>query len=242
MSSSPRQAQSEPRDEAPRRVPAEGLPFPYCEVALPAHRHEFRRAALPGMGTAGGESDPRSLEARAFEARGAERETQAQALGRQQGEAEARGKFAGELARERSAVSQALADFARERAVYYQRVEQEAVQLALSIARKVLHREAQVDPLLLMGIARVALERIAGATGVTLAVHPQRVEDWRDYLASHMDPAAMPELVAEPAMAFEQCQLRTSMGSAQVGVEVQLKEIEQGLTDLLAARPERARP
>jgi hypothetical protein len=53
------------------------------------------------------------------------------------------------------------------------------VQLALSIARKVLHREAQVDPLLLMGIVRVALERIEGATGVTLAVHPEQVPEWR---------------------------------------------------------------
>ena len=48
------------------------------------------------------------------------------------------------------------------------------MQLALSIARKILHREAQLDPLLLAGIVRVALEKIDGATEVVLRVHPQK--------------------------------------------------------------------
>ena len=134
-------------------------------------------------------------------------------------------------------MAQALTDFARERAAYYQKIEEEAVQLALSIARKVLHREAQVDPLLLMGIVRVALERIEGATGVVLAVAPQQAADWQRYLASRMDPGDLPEMVEDPAMGMERCELRTSMGTAELGLEVQLKEIEQGLMDLLAARP-----
>jgi flagellar assembly protein FliH len=135
-------------------------------------------------------------------------------------------------------VATALAEFARERAAYYQKIEEEAVRLALSIARKILHREAQVDPLLLMGIVRVALERIEGATGVALAVHPQQAADWRRYLASRMDAGAMPEIVEDAAMALDRCTLRTSMGTAELGLEVQLKEIEQGLMDLLAARPQ----
>jgi flagellar assembly protein FliH len=159
-------------------------------------------------------------------------------LGRQQGEREARAKFDEELARERSAVTQALTDFACARSAYYQKIEEEAVQLALSIARKVLHREAQVDPLLLLGIVRVALERIEGATQVSLAVHPERAAVWRSYLAERMGAGDVPEILEDPAMALEQCELRTSMGTAALGIEVQLKEIEQGLMDLLAARPQ----
>ena len=111
------------------------------------------------------------------------------------------------------------------------------MRLALSIARRVLHREAQVDPLLLMGIVRVALERIEGATGVTLLVHPQQAGEWRRYVAASMDPGDAPEIAEDPALALQQCVLRTSMGTAELGIEAQLKEIEQGLTDLLAARP-----
>ena len=46
------------------------------------------------------------------------------------------------------------------------------MQLALAIARKILHREAQVDPLLLAGMVRVALEKIESHTKVSVRVHP----------------------------------------------------------------------
>jgi flagellar assembly protein FliH len=222
MSSSPRPAKAL-GSESPAQP--EGLPFPYGEVTLPAGQ-----SPQAGVPPAGGSQSDSGAEA-------AEREAQARAAGRQQGEAESRAKFEEQLARERSAVAQALADFARARAAYYQKIEEEAVQLSLSIARKILHREAQVDPLLLMGIVRVALEQVEGATGVVLAVPPRQADEWRRFLASHMDSAALPEIVEDSAMAPEQCELRTSMGTARLGVEVQLKEIEQGLMDLLAARP-----
>lgn len=222
MSSSASRALVSP--PAPTSSPGAQLevsPFPYSDVAGSTSQQ------LPGRG----ESDS-SAQVADREARARERE-----LGRQQGELEARAKFEELLVRERSSVAKALTDFARERAGYYQKIEEEAVQLALSIARKVLHREAQVDPLLLMGIARVALEKIEGATGVVLAVHPQQAAEWRRYLAGCMEPGALREIVEDPALAIERCQLRTSMGTAELGMEVQLKEIEQGLMDLLAARP-----
>lgn len=221
MSSSPSRAQvSAPMTPASAQL--EVSAFPYGEVA--------GSAGQPVTGREGTNSP-------ALVAQAAERELRAREMGRQQGELEARAKFEESLARERSAVAKALTDFAGERAGYYQKIEEQAVQLALSIARKVVRREAQVDPLLLMGMVRVALERIEGATGVVLAVHPQQAADWRCYLASCMEPGSLPEVMEDPAMAIERCQLRTSMGTAEMGLEVQLKEIEQGLMDLLAARP-----
>ena len=231
MSSSPRAAPSPPMAATAAPPLAEALPFPYSEVTLPASGREPSRSS-PTLGAGEAEADPRALAAQT-----AERETQARAQGRQQGELEARTKFEELLRRERAALAAALVDFARERGAYYQKIEAEAVQLALSIARKILHREAQVDPLLLMGVVRVALEKIEGATGVTLAVNPLRAEEWRRYLAANMEAAGLPQILEDAAMAVEQCELRTSMGSARIGVEVQLKEIEQGLMDLLAARP-----
>lgn len=225
MSSSPSRAPLPAADWTPAPHPPgqpEALPFPYCEVAL------------PGSGQGGAQAGKKECE---FD--GAQLTAQARELGRQQGEAESRAKFEAQLARERSALAEALVEFAGERAAYYQKVEAEAVRLAMSIARKILHREAQVDPLLLMGIVRVAMEKIEGATGVVLAVHPLRAAEWQRYLASCMEPAAMPKIAEDPALPLERCELRTSMGTAQLGVEVQLKEIEQGLMDLLAARPPR---
>ncbi|MBZ5679107.1 MAG: hypothetical protein LAO24_03260 [Acidobacteriia bacterium] len=198
--------------------------FPYKEVAPGAGS---RSSAVSGnlYDDAAAEEDVVAQEARARE------------LGRQEGVAEAHSRFEEQLVRERANLAEALAHFTRDRAAYYQKVEAEVVQLALSIARKILHREAQVDPLLLAGIARVALEKIEGATGVVLLVHPQQASDWRRYLALHLEPGDLPEIVEDPALEPERCVLKTSMGTAELGIEVQLKEIEQGLTDLLAARP-----
>ena len=169
------------------------------------------------------------------EAAGREGFTLAQA--RQEGQAEARKSFEAQLARERSSLVTALAQFTRDRATYFQKVELEIVQLSLAIARKILHREAQLDPLLLAGIVHVALEQIDGATGVRLRVHPQNAADWRRYLSLHLDPDDLPEIIEDLGQQPDHCILETSMGTTTIGLEVQLKEIEQGLMDLLTARP-----
>lgn len=235
MSSSPSRAPVMPEvEKVAGGESGAASPFPYSHaVAAPGQRN-FPLAGPMDQGAAGGGEADASRAA----SRGAEREAQLTEQGRQQGVAACRAQFEQQLAGERTAVAQALKDFARERGAYYQKLEEETVRLALSIARKVLHREAQVDPLLLMGIVRVALEKIEGATGVSLVVHPQRAEEWRRYLAASMDAAALPEIVEDAAMGLAQCGLRTAMGTADLSVELQLKEIEQGLMDLLAARPQ----
>jgi flagellar assembly protein FliH len=167
----------------------------------------------------------------------ADRETRARELGRQEGEQQGRARFEEQLSLARAAVASAISQFAHERATYYQKLEEEVVQLALGIARQILHREAQVDPLLLAGIVRVALEKIEGATGVTLLLNPRNAADWRHYLSMRMEPADLPEIVEDAAIEPDRCTIRTSMGTAELGLEVQLKEIQQGLMDLLAARP-----
>jgi flagellar biosynthesis/type III secretory pathway protein FliH len=168
---------------------------------------------------------------------GAAREAEARVQGRREGLAEARKALEEQLEHERTSLAAALAQFTRDRAVYFQKIEGEVVQLALSIARKILYREAQIDPLLLAGIVRVALEKIDGATGVVLRIHPQNAADWRRYLATHLEPSDVPEIVEDSSQPPDGCTLETSMGTATMGLEVQLKEIEQGLMDLLAARP-----
>jgi flagellar biosynthesis/type III secretory pathway protein FliH len=206
------------------------MPFVYTEVERQAEAGNSLPAGKDAADSAA--PDPPTSAASA-----AMRETQLRELGRQQGEAEQRAKSEEQLVRERSAIVKAVADFARDRAAYYRRLEEESVRLALSIARKILHRETQVDPLLLMGVVKVALEKIEGATEVALVVHPQRAADWRQQLAAVMPAGKKLEIVEDATMERDQCRLRTSMGTADLSLEGQLKEIEAGLTDLLAARP-----
>ncbi len=206
-------------------------PFPYDTIPP--------GAAAAGTFPAGGLDSPAENDGAA---EAAAREAHARVQGRQEGLTEARQSFDGQLAQERSSLASALAQFTCDRATYFQKVEGEVVQLALGIARRILHREAQLDPLLLAGIVRVALEKIDGATGVRLRIHPQDAAEWRRYLTAHLEPADLPEIVADPAQPPDRCTLETAMGTAAIGLEVQLKEIEQGLMDLLAARPESSIP
>ena len=204
-------------------------PFPYDLIPV-----ESRGRGIANDFAA---ADPRSGKIDSGTADTAAREARAVAQGREQGQAESRKIFEEQVARERAGIAVALAQFTCDRGAYFQKVEGEVVQLALSIARKILHRESQLDPLLLAGIVRVALEKIDGATGVTLRLNPQNAADWRRYLSTNLDPADMPQIVEDKSQPADRCTLETSMGTALIGLDVQLKEIEQGLMDLLAARP-----
>jgi len=201
-------------------------PFPYAEVAAQVvSPHQ----ATPAEGL--GEAVPGSSEILA------DREAAARETGRKEGEAQ--GRVAGELhlAEVRASVDAALAGFSRDRAQYYQQVETEVVQLALAIARKVLHREAQLDPLLLAGMVRITLEKMENATQVVVRVNPRQGSECRSYFAQHMESGKLLEVVEDPAVETDHCVLQTALGTTEIGVEVQLKEIEQGLFDLLAKRP-----
>jgi flagellar assembly protein FliH len=167
----------------------------------------------------------------------AEKEQQAWQAGHEAGKAEARAAFELQNAKMREEVSKALRDFAAARETYFQRVEQEVVRLTLAIARKILHREAQVDPLLLTGILRVALDKIGSNTNTRLRAHPSDIKVWRDYFAQARESFPSPELIGDPEIQPGRCILETELGTTEIGLETQLKEIEQGFLDLLAQRP-----
>jgi flagellar assembly protein FliH len=165
------------------------------------------------------------------------KEEQARASGIREGEAQAGARFERELTAEREAITKALEDFAREREGYFCRVEAEVVKLAVGIARKILHREVQVDPLLLAGVVRVALEKMAAGTGVRLRVHPDHVYAWHDFFANRQEHGPGPELLGDATLGIGHCVLETALGTTELTLDAQLAEIERGFFDLLAQRP-----
>jgi len=165
------------------------------------------------------------------------KEEQARASGIREGEAQARAKFERDLQATREAIAKALEKFGREREAYFCRVEAEVVKLAIGIARKILHREVQVDPLLLAGVVRVALEKIATGTSVRLRVHPDHVYAWHDFFANQHEHGPTPELLGDASLGMGHCVLETALGTTELTLEAQLAEIERGFFDLLAQRP-----
>jgi flagellar assembly protein FliH len=137
---------------------------------------------------------------------------------------------------EHEAVLAALADFDRQRAGYFQRLEREVVQLVLGISRKVLQREAGMDPLLLAGTVRVALDQLAAGTQVELFVPLSKMALWEEMLRGDHGLTVTPKLRSDPSLEPAGCRLETSTGATDLGLDAQLREIEQGFADLLARR------
>jgi flagellar assembly protein FliH len=128
-------------------------------------------------------------------------------------------------------IERMLASFAEERDRYMQTVEDEVVKLSLSVAARILRREAQMDPLLLTGAVRVALGQLAASTTVRLRVPPGEFELWTESIALLPNLVVKPKVLPGDGMRLGDCIVETELGSVDLGVRAQLSEIERGFFD-----------
>lgn len=158
----------------------------------------------------------------------------ARAEAAQQAEARLRKEYE---ARDVSKIVEAVRGFERERSEYFSRVEREVVHLALSIAGKILHREAQVDPMLVAALVRIALTQLKDGSAVTIRTRPDEAERWRAYFAAPSAQSLQVAVVEDSELAPGGCILETELGLADFSLDAQLKEVERGFFDVLAQRP-----
>ncbi len=130
-------------------------------------------------------------------------------------------------------VEQALEAFDDQRKRYFADAEAEVVKLALAVARRVLHREAKLDPLLLRGVVRVAVEQMNADDEVRLRVPLTDAALWKETL--HDEQV---QVEGDAAMKPGSCELLARCGSVDLGVEAQLTEIETSFCELLGKRPQ----
>jgi flagellar assembly protein FliH len=133
-------------------------------------------------------------------------------------------------------VQSAVTSFEEARTRYFAEAETAVVRLALSIAARVLHREAQLDPLLLRGAVRVALENTQQSATCVLEVDSERGEAWKRWLSGDGGLPRVQVRTSEDAPPGH-CRLEIGASSADLSVNVQLAEIERGFFDLLQSRP-----
>jgi flagellar assembly protein FliH len=145
-------------------------------------------------------------------------------------------EFERKLLAARASIASTVTKFEEERDRYYGRVEAEIVQLSLAIAAKILHREAQVDAMLVASLVRLAMENMREGSSVTIRVEPGKGEAWKQYFSS-FSSATRVEVVEDAELNDQDCILETELGSANFSLVKQLKEVEQGFFDLLAVRP-----
>ncbi|MFZ0481252.1 MAG: FliH/SctL family protein [Terriglobales bacterium] len=163
----------------------------------------------------------------------ARRIAEARAEGFREGESQARKAYENNLAEQRKQVGDALAAFQRETATYYSKAEVQLTHLALAIAGKILHREAQVDRMVVAGLVKVMLNRMQQGTKAIIRIRPEDALSWRHYFNTNADLEIIEDATLEP----NACKIETELGIAEMGLDTQLKEVETGFFDLLAQRP-----
>lgn len=121
--------------------------------------------------------------------------------------------------------------FAQERDRFFELAEQDVVRLSLAIAERILRREAQMDPLLLVGAVRVALGQLSQSMHVRLRVPSAEADLWTQTMAHIPNLKVRPEVVADPAMEAGGCTIESEIGSADLGLSAQLHTIQHALLD-----------
>jgi flagellar assembly protein FliH len=133
-------------------------------------------------------------------------------------------------------VQAAIAEFQQKQDQYFAEAEAAVVRLVLNIAARVLHREAQLDPLMLRGPVRVALEEAQQNAACVLEVAATEADTWRRWLTNDGMLTRIQIRGKEDAPAGF-CRLEIGASSADLSVHAQLAEIERGFFDLLQSRP-----
>lgn len=135
-----------------------------------------------------------------------------------------------------SALAQQIQSFHAERMRYFQAAEAEVVHLVLGIARRILQREAALDPTLLRGLVRVALDRLGADAPAQLRVPAALLPFWQKAQANGEVPVRL-GLSEDASLNGTDCVLESGFTRAHIGLELQLKELEQSFEDLMAKRP-----
>ncbi len=148
--------------------------------------------------------------------------------------AQARQDAEREIQRVRAEIARAIEQFAQQRDEYFRHAESEVVSLALAIARRLLHRETQIDPRLLSGLVNYELDQLDAATSVRLFVSPDTLSYWNASAPTMSRPV---EVAPDKTLAAGAVRIETVLGSTVVSFDRELKEIERGFFDLLSHRP-----
>lgn len=138
--------------------------------------------------------------------------------------------------RAREKITEVINKFDSERAEYFRRVESQIAQLSLAIARKILQREAELDPTLLVALVRIALDQMQCESLIRIRVSAEDVDQWRRCESAKTDIMSW-EIIADETLNVGDCVVETELGTANFGFEAQLRDVQEGFAQLLACRP-----
>jgi flagellar assembly protein FliH len=113
--------------------------------------------------------------------------------------------------------------------------EDDAVKLAVAIARRVIYRELSTDPEAILGLVKAAFGKLNARETHRLRVSPSDVAAIQEHRAKLQIPPGL-ELTSDGSLTPGSAIFETSRGELDASVETQLYEIDRGLTDALKRR------
>jgi flagellar assembly protein FliH len=125
-------------------------------------------------------------------------------------------------------LTQSVEELASVRATMIRQTERQMVELALAVARRIIHREVSLDRDLLIAMARVALDRLGEATKLTVKLHP---EDFAATNAARVSKVmgTCATLVEDPRLERGACLVESDLGTIDVSVDAQIEEVARAL-------------
>jgi flagellar assembly protein FliH len=128
------------------------------------------------------------------------------------------------------ALTSAIDDLVKLRTDIIQRTERQMVQLALSIARRIVGREISLDRSLIVAMARVAVERLGSHASATVRLHPDDYAAIAAALSHHTDSPHV-QVVADPAVQRGGCLVDSDFGFMDVSPDAQFDELARRLLE-----------
>jgi flagellar assembly protein FliH len=89
--------------------------------------------------------------------------------------------------------------------------------------------------MLLTGVVRVALEKVAEDSTTILRVPADEIEAWKEVFVGGQESSV--QVLGDERLSAGECALDTNVGRVELGVSAQLEEIERGFFDLMQQRP-----
>lgn len=152
--------------------------------------------------------------------------------GLEEGRTAARQEIGGQLDEAYERLARMIEELSGLRSRFRHEAEEDVVTLALAIARRILHRELTMAPDALLGLVKVALEKIEAREVHRVRVRPEDAA----MVQQHLEKMGLPrrvEVTADPGLANGAAIFDSSRGALDVSVETQLAEIERGFADLI---------
>ena len=123
--------------------------------------------------------------------------------------------------------SEAILEIGKTRSSLYSQIEREVVTLAVAVARKIVHREIQVDPDIIQTLVRVALSHVAEKSAVTIHLNPV---DY-NYLLDRRGELSQSEgrdisLLADKSIERGGCLIQTNCGDIDARIDEEFRTVE----------------